>query len=400
MQASFSLGALLGILVRRRRLILLGTAVPALASALAAIFVLPRQYAATASLLPEAESSASPLGALLGQAGLSFGLGLFDEGGSNEVQREILGSYRVCQRVVEALDLFTPYDLLSLRAKNPAAAEQEAVARLQSSLHLELEDGSGVLRVTATAPTAGLARQIVERLIAELDRFNLEALQGQGGRKERFLGERLAVAQAALADARDALADFSAREGMIHLPAELEAELALVGELNRQLVFKELERAVLAADAAPDAPALKSLTAEISALRSQLATLDAEGRRAPQRLKPLRELPALALRYYELRRELAIQEEITNLLVQQREQAKLQALNTVSTLRILDPPREPTLPSSPRKKLVVAATAAAAFFLSCLLALWLDFLERVRTNIGGRWDAWQWLPAALRGRRA
>lgn len=400
MQASFSLGALLGILVRRRSLIILGTAIATVVAILLALFVLPRRYAATASLLPEAESSASPLGALLGQAGLSFGLGLFTEGGSNEVQREILGSYRVCQRVVDALDLIAAYDLQSLHAKSPAAAEQEAVARLQASLKLEIEDGSGVLRIVAAAPTAALARQIVERLITELDRFNLEALQEQGARKERFLAERLSVAQAALAEARKALADFSAREGVVHLPAELEAELALVGELNRQLVFKELERAVLASDAAPDAPALKSLTAEIGALRGQLATLDAEGRGAPQRLKPLRELPVLALNYYELRRELTIQEEIANLLIQQREQARLQALNTVSTLRVLDPPREPTLPIAPRKKLVVAAAAAAAFCLSCLLALWLDFLERVRVNMDGRWDAWQWLPALHRGRQA
>jgi len=400
MQASFSLGALLGILVRRRRLILVCTAIATLVAILLALFVLPRRYAATASLLPEAESTASPLGALLGQAGLSFGLGLFTEGGSNEVQREILGSYRVCQRVVETLDLYAPYDLLALRAENPAAAEQEAVAELQSSLALKIEDESGVLRVIATAPSAALARQIVEQLIVELDRFNLEALREQGARKEQFLGERLAVAQVALADARRALADFSAREGVVHLPAELEAELALVGELNRQLVFKELEREVLAADAAPDAPALKSLNTEIAALRGQLSILDEEGREAPQRLKPLRELPALALRYYELRRELAIQEEITNLLIQQREQARLQALNTVSTLRVLDPPREPMLPVAPRKKLVVAAVAAAAFALSCLVALWLDFLERVRANTGGRWDAWQWLPASQRGRRA
>ncbi|MBM4116235.1 hypothetical protein FJ251_00565 [bacterium] len=400
MQASFSLGALLGILMRRRRLILLGTAVATAVAILLALFVLPRRYAATASLLPEAESSVSPLGALLGQAGLPFGLNLFGEGGSNEVQREILASYSVCQRVVDTLDLYTPYDLTALRGTNPEAAEQEAVARLQEALAVEIDDASRVLRVTATAPTAALAQGIVRQLIVELDRFNQEALREQGGRKERFLAERLGNAQTELARARRALADFSAQEGVVHLPAELEAELALVGELNRQLVFKELERAVLAADAAPDAPALRSLTAEISALRSQLATLEAEGRGLPQRIKPLRELPALALRYYELRRELAIQEEIANLLVQQLEQARLQAANTVSTLRVLDPPREPTLPVAPRKKLVVAGTAAIAFLVCCLWAFWLDFLERIRLNDEGRWEAWQWLPGALRSRRA
>jgi tyrosine-protein kinase Etk/Wzc len=399
MQESFSIGVLLGIFVRRRRLVILGTLAVAILAIVVSLFFLQRKYVASASLLPDDQEASSPLSALLGQAGLPFGLAaLGGGGGSAEIHREILGSYRVCQRVVEALDLCGAYDLDDARVEHPAAAEQAAVAKLQSNLSVNIDDRSGVLRVAVAAATPTLARDIVARFVDELDRFNQELVREAGRRKEHFLTERLGEANADLSKAQDAMKDFSAKEGVVHLPSELEAELSLVGELTRQLVFKELERASLAQDTAPDAPASRRLDAEIEVLRNQLDTLEHGGKTdSALRLKPLSELPALTLRYYELKRELSIQEEIANLLVQQLEQARLQAANTVPTLRVLDPAREPTLPAWPRKKLVVGGATLLGFMFFCLLALLLEFRERVLLNQGGRWQSWQWMPGAGRG---
>ncbi len=402
MQASFSVGALLGVLVCRRRLIVLGTVAVALVAIVTSLFFLPRKYAAGASLLPDAgPSPASTLSSLLGQSGLPLGLAaLGGSGGSAELHREILSSYSVCRRVVDGLALYPDYGLGEAQLAHPQAAEQEAVARLRSDLVVDIDQVSGVLRFTVTAPSPGLAKAIADRLVAELDSFNLRVQRESGQRKMSFLSERMAAAERELESARRALTDFSTSEGVVHLPAELEAELALVGELNRQLIFKELERAALGQDALAGAPALRAVTSEIAALRAQLAALEQGSEDPPRGLKPLRELPALALRYFELRRELGIQEEISALLVQQYEQSRLQAASTVSTLRILDSPQEPTLPVWPRKKLVVAAATLLAFLAFSALALWLEFVERVRQNAEGRWENWQWLPGRARSPRA
>ena len=398
MQETFSIGVLLGDLVRRRRLILLGTLAVAVLAVLVSLFGLQRKYVSSASLLPEEQQSSSPLSAILGQAGLPFGLsGLFGGGGSAEVHREILVSYSLCKQTVEALDLYVPYALTELRAERPEAAEQAAVARLQSDVGVVIDDRSGVLRLFVAAPGVELARDIAAQLIERLDRFNQSQVQEAGRRKAQFLDERLTAANGDRKAAEDAMMDFSAREGVVHLPSELEAELALVGELTRQLVFKELERASLAQDTAPDAPSRRRLESEIAVLRQQLDALQHGGaEEGTLQLKPLSELPALTLRYYELKRELSIQQEISNLLVQQLEQARIQAANTVPTLRVLDPPRVPTVPAWPRKKLVVGGATLLGGLFFCLLALMLEFRERVRRNDGGRWASWQWLPGLAR----
>lgn len=395
MQDSFSLGILLGTLFRRARIIVVGTFLIALAAALISLFLLPRLYLSSASLMPETEQASSPLSALLGQSSLPF-VGMMGGGGSAEIHREVLHSFSVCRRVVEALDLYGPYEMAALRAENPELAEQDAVTRLQESLTVEIDDRSGVLRLLVTANEAVLARDIVLALLEELDYFNREKLQEAGQRKLGFIEGRLSKAQEDLKAAQEALAAFSARQGVVHLPAEVEAQLGLVAELNRRLVMKELERSGQAMDAAGDSPALRRLDAEIAVLEVKLATLESGEGDSALRFKPLAELPKLTMAYYRLRREIEIQQEIVDLLFQQSEQARLQAENDVATIQVLDAPRVPTLPVWPRKKLIVVAAALLGFLVLCIWVLWLDFLARVRRDEGKRWGNWQWLPGSSR----
>ncbi len=394
MQASLSIGLVLGMLFRRAKLLILGTFLVALAAVLISLFLIPRSYLSSASLLPEEQETVSPLAAILGQSGLPFlGMG---GGGSAEINREILASYGVCRLVLERLDLYHHYDMEEALAEDPLAAEQAAVNRLQESLALEIDERSGVLRLLVTAPAAELSRDIALVLIEELDRFNVERGQEGGRRKLVFLERRREQAVREKDAARSALQDFAEDEGVVHLPAELEAELQLVAELNRRLVMKELERASLAMDAAGESPALQRIDAEIGLLRDKLIGLEEGDENSSLRFKPLSELPALSLRYYQLRRDLQIQQEISDLLTQQIEQARLQAENDVSTLRILDTPRVPTLPVWPRKKIIVLAATMLGFLLLCLVALWLEFLAAVRANHDGLWANWQWLPGSSR----
>lgn len=389
MQETFSLGALLGILWRRRVLVIVVTVAAALAAVPVAL-LLPRQYVASASIMPESEPASSPLAGLLSRN--LGGLALDFLRGSNpaRIQQEILASFTVRQRVVAALDLYGPYALAELRAEDPQAALWEAVAKLGNDTDLEILEESEVLVLRVRSRDAELSRRIAARYLAELERFNRETLQEAGRRKRAFLEARLEQVRGEQAAAREALRDFSARHGVVHLPVELEGQLALVAELNQRLVLKELERAALAQDAASASPALRRVDAEIAVLRGKLRELETGG--GPDRRFPaLDSLPALTLEYYRLQRELAVQQGIGEMLLQQVEQARLQETSDVPLVRILDPPRRPTLPAWPRKKLIVVAAALAGFVVACLLALAQDFLDRVRRDEGGRYRAWRWL---------
>ena len=390
MQETFSLGTLLGILWRRRILVIVVTLAAAVAAVPVAL-LLPRQYIASASIMPEQESQTSPLAGLLAQNFGSLAMNFLSGSTPSRIQLEILASFTVRQRVVEGLDLYEPYDLTELRDEDPQSALWEAVAKLGSDTRLEILEESDVLVLNVSSRDGELSRRIAERYLVELDRFNRETLQEAGRRKRVFLAARLDRVRADQEAAREALREFSARHGVVHLPAELESLLALVAELNQRLVLKELEHAALAQDAAPASPALRRVDAEIAVLRGRLEEMETGGGEAGLRLPALDSLPALTLEYYRLQRELAVQQGLGELLLQQVEQAGLQEASDVPTVRVLDPPRRPILPAWPRKKLIVVATALAGFVLACLLALARDFLDRVRRDEGGRYAAWRWL---------
>ncbi|MBN2170326.1 MAG: hypothetical protein JW819_03265 [Candidatus Krumholzibacteriota bacterium] len=390
MQETFSLGTLLGILWRHRFLVIVVTLAVALAAVPIAL-LLPRQYVASASIMPESERSANPLVGMLAQ-NLS-GLALDFLGSSNpaRIQREILASFTVRQRVVEGLDLYKPYALAELRGEDPQAALWEAVTKLANDTRLEILEQSDVLVFSVRSREAELSRRIAERYLAELERFNREMLQEAGRRKRVFLAARLDRVRADQDAAREALRAFAARHGVVYLPSELESQLALVAELNKRLVLKELERAALAQDAAPASPARRRVDAEIAVLRGKLREMETGGEESDLHFPALDSLPALTLEYFRLQRELTVQQGIGELLLQQVEQARLQETSDVPMVRILDPPRRPILPAWPRKKLIVIAAALAGFVLACLLALARDFLDRVRRDEGGRYGAWRWL---------
>jgi capsule polysaccharide export protein KpsE/RkpR len=182
---------------------------------------------------------------------------------------------------------------------------------------------------------------------------------------------------------------------VVHLPSELEGELALVAELNRSLIFKELEQAVMSQDVSPGSPLLGRLDTEIRVLREKLSELE-NGSPDSSFLHPLRTLPALTLEFFQLQKDLRIQQELQGLLIQQVEQAKLQESNDIPPLKILDSPRIPTLPVWPPKKIIVILATMAGFALSSLMALLVEFLELVRVNDGGQFSNWEWIPGSKR----
>ncbi len=395
MQESFSIGLLLGIFFKRWKFLILGS----LAIAVLAVVVsllLPKKYLAGVTILPQQESASSPLAAILGQSGLPFASSLLGQGGSAEIHKEILLSFTVGRRVVEALDLYEPFDLVEERETDPLGVEQSAVALLTGSLQLEILPPSQMLRLLVLAREPALARDIAARYIEELDRFNREQLQESGRRKRVFLERRLEQVQVDRATARQAIQDFSAQHGVVYLPAELEGELALVAELERRLVFKELKRAELAMDASGQSPALRRIDAEIEVLQAKLRELEEGGSESGPRFLALETLPALSLEYYRLQRELRIQQEVSDLLLQQVEQARLQEASDIPTLQILDHPQLPTMPVWPPKKLIVVGATLIGFLCLCLIVLVVDFYRRVRENRDENFAAWQWLPGLAR----
>ncbi|MCP4548225.1 MAG: hypothetical protein GY835_17330 [bacterium] len=399
MQEEFSIGLFLGKLFKKRKMIIGVTALFILISVIFAL-VLPQKYMAVTSLLPPDDDSGSTLSSLLSQTGMALPFSLLGGGGgAGLIDKEILSSSTIRMKVVDDLNLYELYELEEARAENPAMAREAAILLLGENSVIDYDDVSNVLRLSVMSTDPQRSVDIVEKYLSELESFNQDKIQASGRSKRIFLERRLALTQNDLEDAETAIKEFAAENGTIHIPTELENELALLAELNSRLIFLELERATVAQDAAPNSPVLRRVDTSIRVLRDKLNQMETVGD-PDMHVHALNSLPALTLEYFNFQKNLRIQQEIATLLIQQIEQAKLQETNDIPTLKILDSPRVPTLAIWPRKKLIVIAATMLGFILACLMALVSDFADSIKTNKEGKLDAWQWLPGMKRSKQA
>ena len=105
----------------------------------------------------------------------------------------------------------TLIEILGIRAGDPERRLDAAIKRLRSSIDAKLGPRTGVVSLTVKAPRPVLAQQVTDKLLEELNRFNLQTRQSQAAAERRFTEQRLQEVQADLRQAEDGLQAFLQR---------------------------------------------------------------------------------------------------------------------------------------------------------------------------------------------
>jgi uncharacterized protein involved in exopolysaccharide biosynthesis len=85
---------------------------------------------------------------------------------------------------------------------------ERAIARLRKMVSARVTPKTGVITISATTPDAQLSAQIVDRMIAEVNRINILSRQNQAGGERAFTGKRVTEAAEELRAAENELQDF------------------------------------------------------------------------------------------------------------------------------------------------------------------------------------------------
>lgn len=208
-----SLWEVLAVLVRRRRLIV-STTVLAVGAALAVAFLVADRYTTQASFRPQgSEASASQLMALAGQFGINVPGG--GEEASPAFYAELLTSREILRRAadreyaIEGLGMVHLVDLLEIEEDTEALAVEEAIEELRDHhVRIELGRESGILTVEVTTEWPELSKALTERLLDEIQVFNLETRRSQAAAERVFIEARVDSAQAALLGAEASMESF------------------------------------------------------------------------------------------------------------------------------------------------------------------------------------------------
>jgi uncharacterized protein involved in exopolysaccharide biosynthesis len=238
--------ALLAALVKHARFVIAGVLLGALL-ALVWSLVVREEFAATTIFAP-GDQATPQLSGGLAALGTAFGAGLSLNQGSRSLQfyADVLEGHDLLAAV--ASDSFaTPGSgdgprplsaLLGQRGETPARVRENTISYLQKhSVATTVNDRTGVIALTVSAPDPELAAAVANRLYGHLEAFNFAMRRSGASSRREFAQRELDKAQSDLAAKEAAMRDFLERNrGGLNAP-----RLALEqGRLQRRIEVAQL----------------------------------------------------------------------------------------------------------------------------------------------------------------
>lgn len=242
------------VLARAATITMLGTALTLLLS--------PRDYGSDFSVLPQPEASASQLGGLAAQLGVS--LAGAAGGYSPDFYAELARSRRILSAIVanpvpvEIVEGDTTWTMLSdalrITAPNAPVRRVKTLAALGERVGARAALKTGVVRVSVRLPEPAMAHFVARRILQEVHIFNDSSRQARALAEVQFLETRLAQASADVAEMEERTERFlqlnrqyeqspSLKFAFERLQRELTVRLELQRELRVRLQQSRVESA-------------------------------------------------------------------------------------------------------------------------------------------------------------
>ena len=387
---SLSLLDLVGVLVKRWRLIVGSTVAGGLlifAYALLTLYLpssspwnlLPNIYRPEARvLLLERESSGlSTLNVELGEADSLRSFVIRNRvggvGSSATLAQELLAGRTIHDRIIDEFDFVARYGFTD-------KARTRARGLAERSLQYDFKAESAVLSIAYEEADAEFAAAVLARTL-ELLQQRFRALTMEAVLlKKQHLEEGLSVAGTDRQAAQERLVAFQQAHGLMLIPEQPLETVRLLAEFNKELLSKEVEMRSLRGVLRANDAAVVQLQSETRIMQQALDELQTGFRYFSAQTIPQDELPGLVADYLKLRRDLGIQEDNYLRLRGQYELTRIEETDPSRTFQVIEAVEVPAIKHWPSRPLVGVVGTLIVFLLSVLLAFFLEYLARVRAD--------------------
>lgn len=367
---------LIAAVYRRRRWLAKVTGIGVLASVGLALlaFLIPNEYSSTARLMPpdsQTFSNVSLLNFLTGPSLSTLQRGLWSETSPGGITIGILGSRTVQDDIVNRLDLRRVY-----RSKLQLSARKA----LAGNTTIDEDKKTGIISITVEDRDPHRAHDIAEAYIEELNGL-VSSLSSSSAHRERvFLEERLKSVKVDLDANSHALSQFSSRNATFDPGKQGEATVEAATKLQSELITAESQLSGLKEVYTDDNVRVREIRARIEELESQLRKMGGGGSKenrggamTDEFLPSVRQIPLLGYTYYDLYRQVTMDESLYETLSKQYELAKVEEAKEIPLIRVLDAPDVAEKKSGPHRSYIVifgfllSLFGGVAWILACRL---------------------------------
>ena len=331
------------------------------------LFIYPRTYQATVSILPpEQDNSLGGFGALLGSGDFSNLIGGGMSSASSQLYVEILKSRTAALYVVKKNNLVEFFN---------ADDNIEAAEKLQKSLNTDITK-EGIVNLNVDVKSAfiplifsdsdelkKLSAILSNSFIEALDSINREKLSSKARNARIYIEEQIQETKALLDSAEVALMNFQSKNKTIAIPEQVKAAIEASAQIKSEIIQTEMQLGLIKSDASESSRIVAALNKKLQELKNQYSQFETG---SEDYLLAFKDLPTLGKDIAGLLRDVRIQNEVYVLLQQQYYKEKIQENREIPTVEILDEAIPPKKPIAPR---VVYSSVAGAIFLFILLSL-------------------------------
>lgn len=367
------------LLWRHRRLLTRVTLISLVVS-LGIAFLIPKQYKATASIMPpDQNSGAMMLAALMGRGGLgslgSLASGLLGGHTTTALFVNLLQSGTVRGALIDHFDLQRVYHT---RYRFTTAK------RLARRTKISDDKKSGVITIEVEDTNPVRARDMAQAYLDELNKL-VNRTSTSAARQERiFIERRLHAVQGDLEQAQLALSEFSSKNSTVDIKEQTRAMVDTGARVQGELIVEQSSLQSLRQIYGDSNIRVKETEARIATLQRDLLhmtgssaplqtsssgadphTVDDKGELYP----PLRQLPRLAVPYADLYRRVKVEETVFELLTQQNEMAKIEEAKDIPVVSVIDAPGIPEKKSFPPRLILTLVLTSLAFAVTAGLLL-------------------------------
>lgn len=270
--------------------------------------------------------------------------------------QEILFSRRCLEQLIIKFDLMT---------RDEYQFMEEAIKNFrENQLLIEVDRISGIMNVSVLDKDKKLAKEMVEFLLMELDKINIEMNIQNAKSNREFIERRYIQAKVDLANSEDSLKSFQMIYGIapdLQIKASAQSMFTLEGELKAEEVKLEVLKNMLSSDQ----PEVKMQEAKVNALKSKISEINVSTDLSE--FLRLGNSPQIAMSFLRLQRDLEIQTKILTFLLPVYEQAKIEEKRETPSIVVLDKPFIAEKKTKPKRLTMVLIFTFLGFFFSILV---------------------------------
>jgi len=373
----------------KHKRLLIGLPMAAAVLSLAISFALPKVYKATVTMLPpqQAQSTAS---ALLSQFGSMAGMAAGVSGlkNPNDLYVGMLQSRTVANRLIQRFNLLKLYDQDSL---------EKAREQLQDDTVIT-SGKDGLISIEVQIKDQQLVAKLANGYVEELVTLSRTLAITEASQRRVFYEGQLEQSKNNLANSETALKRAMDTNGVISVDTESRAVLETVARLRAQASAKEIQLNAMKAFLTPTHPDYRRAEQELSSLRAELSNLEngRSGKDASQNTAASNsDQPGLG--NIQLLRDVKYYQMLYELLAKQYEMARLDEAKNPSIIQVLDPATTPERKFKPKRAILVVVSTLGAFFISILLAFFLEIKNKLMRSPEGA-AQWKELKAQLKSK--